>query len=77
MADCPLAAFEHDRYRDLATARVVATTALKSAPLWMVERHGRLHVHSVADAWTISRIRCSPRLRIAPSRSRGAVTGDR
>ena len=47
-----------------------------ATPVWFVEHEGALYVRTAANSWKIKRIRNNPKVRIAPCRGDGKLTGD-
>ncbi len=48
----------------------------RRTPVWFVEDHGALYVHTVKNAGKIKRIRRDARVRVAPCDMRGVVKGE-
>ena len=69
-----LAAFDRERYLNLATFRRDGRAV--ETPVWFAARDGRLYVFSESRAGKMKRLRNDPKVRVAACDVRGRVHGE-
>ena len=74
MDDSSLAAFDRERYINLATFRRNGRAV--ETPVWFAARNGKLYVFTSGTAGKVKRLRANPRIRIAPCDVRGGLKGE-
>ena len=74
MATDRLAPFRNQKYINIETFRRDGRGV--KTPVWFVLReNGVFYVYTEAASWKVKRIRNNPRVRVAPCKMRGDVTG--
>jgi uncharacterized protein len=73
MSSPNLAPFVGQRYLNLESVKRDGTPV--QTPVWFAEDQGILYVYTLANAGKVKRIRCHPRIRIAPCTMSGKVIG--
>jgi len=64
-----------DRHRYMSLATFRRSGAEVATPVWFAAADGRLYVFTGGESGKVKRLRNAPRVRVAPSDSRGRVLG--
>lgn len=67
-------AFQHQQYINVETYR--KTGVAVQTPVWFVEVNGELWFTTETQSGKVKRLRCNPRVRVAPCKVNGELLGD-